>query len=103
MALQNQKDQVATSEVLESTDVINSDELFVTSIEDNAPSYSPLHESIKSKLDEIPDVRMDRVEAIKNKIEGGSYTISSDVIEKAAEAMISSQDLALSVFDKLPE
>ena len=103
MALQKEKNQVSTSEALDSADIINSDELMIMSIEDNTPSYEPLPESIKQKLDAIPDVRMDRVESIKQQIECGSYTISSDVIEKAAEAMLNRQDLAFSVLDKLPE
>ena len=40
-------------------------------------------ERLVAKVDEVPDVRQDRVDAIRSRIESGTYTVSSHDIAKA--------------------
>jgi anti-sigma28 factor (negative regulator of flagellin synthesis) len=98
VALQKQQKQTVSVPV-ESGDIINSDDLFISSIEDNTPSYQPLPADIQAKLDAVPDIRIDRVETLKNQIASGSYTISTEMVSKTAEAMINATDLSINIMD----
>ena len=53
MALYNNPEPVLVSDAVEVDSVISGDDLFVTSIDDNSPSYDPLPSGVQAALDAV--------------------------------------------------
>ena len=82
----------------EETAVINGDDVFRTFIDDadfesKQSSRYVLPEDLKNALDEVPDVRVTRVEALKKQVSDGTYDITDEKLAVVAQGL--SEDFRL--------
>ena len=72
--------------------LLHSDDVFTNSIQIEKREIDELPEEIQKNLDSIPDVRMDKVDEFKNKIEAGKYIVTEEMQVEIAEALTEAEE-----------
>jgi len=63
------------------------------------PWREPLPESVLLALDQVSDIRQEKVEQIKKEMDAGNYKVISKKLNKIADAMIDANDLVFKLLD----
>jgi len=59
----------------------------------------PLPENVLFALDQVSDIRKDKVEKIKKEMDAGNYKINAEKLDQVAGSMINADDLVVKLLD----